>query len=62
MNRRKLEEHLRAQGCAFYHHGGRHDIWINLRTLRQTSIPRHREVKEMTARAICKALGVSPSR
>ena len=29
MNRRELEEHLRAHGCVLHHHGAKHDIWIS---------------------------------
>ena len=58
MNRRKLEQHLRNCGCILHHHGGLHDVWLNLRSQAQTSIPRHRELKRGTARGICSRLGV----
>lgn len=55
-----LERHLRDRGCSFFRHGGSHDIWIHDVTRLMTSIPRHREIKTNTARAICKKLGVEP--
>ena len=58
MNRRDLEKHLRDQGCAFHHAGGKHDVWVNIETLAQVPIPRHRELKRGTARGICRILGV----
>jgi antitoxin component HigA of HigAB toxin-antitoxin module len=45
VDRRLLEKHLRACGCIFHHHGGRHDIWINPRTLGQAPVPRHRHIE-----------------
>lgn len=58
MNRRKLERHLRAHGCEFDHHGGRHDVWRNPETGAEATIPRHRTVRKGTVRSICRQLGV----
>ena len=38
--------------------GGAHSIWLNPGTRRMASVPRHREIKESTARAICKQLEI----
>lgn len=54
-----LERHLRNQGCQLHREGGSHSIWRNLANNKITSVPRHREVKENTARAICKQLEIS---
>lgn len=54
-----LERHLRRQGCAFYREGGGHTIWINPNNRKIASVPRHREIKEFTARAICKQLEIA---
>lgn len=62
MKRRDLEAHLRKHGCFPHHHGGKHDVWVNATSLRQTSIPRHRELKLGLVAGVCKKLGVpSPS-
>lgn len=58
MKRRDLEKHLRNHGCEFYHSGREHDMWINLATLVQDAVPRHKEIKTGTARSICRQLGV----
>ncbi|MCH8822123.1 MAG: type II toxin-antitoxin system HicA family toxin [Planctomycetes bacterium] len=58
MKRRDLEKHLHEHGCELHHHGGRHDIWLNTRSLKQTSIPRHTEIKRGTIKSICEKLGV----
>jgi hypothetical protein len=58
VNRQKLERHLRSHGCFLHHHGGKHDVWVNKRTLAQAPVPRHPRLKRGTARGICKLLGI----
>lgn len=58
MKRRDLEKHLREHGCEFHEHGARHDIWLHPSKQKQASIPRHTEIKQGTAKAICRELGV----
>lgn len=53
-----LERHLRRQGCSLYREGGAHSVWINPFSRKLSSVPRHREIKEGTVRAICKQLEV----
>lgn len=62
MKRRDLEKHLRAHGCEFMRHGGGHDVWINPGAGATDAIPRKNEVKNGTARSICKTLKVPPPR
>ncbi len=56
MDRRELEQHLRAHGSEFQRHGGRHDIWINRTTRKTATVPRHSPIKRGTVRSICKKL------
>ncbi|MCE5280456.1 MAG: type II toxin-antitoxin system HicA family toxin [Planctomycetaceae bacterium] len=58
MKRRQLEKHLRDHGCVLHHHGGNHDIWINLKSLSRSPVPRHPTLKKGTAKGICRMLGV----
>ena len=58
MKRRDLERHLRDYGCEFHSSGREHDMWINLTTLVQDAVPRHKEIKLGTVRSICKQLGI----
>ena len=58
MKRRDLEKHLRKHGCELHHHGGDHDMWINMRNDEQTAVPRHAEIKFGLICAICKQLDV----
>lgn len=56
-----LERHLRQQGCVLHRQGGSHAIWRNPAKHKLTSVPRHREVKETTARAIFRQLEIKES-
>lgn len=62
MNRKKLERHLKAFGCAFLQRGGEHDIWWRPDEQRTSPIPRHKEINTFTAKSICKDLNVPPPR
>ena len=53
-----LERHLCQQGCVFLREGGDHTVWFNPQRRKITSVPRHREIKEGTVRAICKQLEI----
>lgn len=51
-----LVARLEEEGCVFVRHGGQHDIYRNVITGRAEAVPRHREVKEFTARSIIRRL------
>ena len=53
-----LERHLRREGCAFLREGGAHSVWLNPGNGKIASVPRHREIKEGTVRAVCKQLEI----
>jgi mRNA interferase HicA len=53
-----LERHLRHQGCVLYREGGGHSVGFNPTLHKIASVPRHREIKEGTVRAICKQLEI----
>jgi mRNA interferase HicA len=53
-----LERHLRLHGCVLYREGAAHSIWFNPASHKIASVPRHREIKEGTVRAICKQLEI----
>jgi hypothetical protein len=54
----ELERHLRHHACALYREGAAHSIWFNPASQKIASVPRHREIKEGTVRAICKQLEI----
>jgi mRNA interferase HicA len=53
-----LQRHLRAHGCELYREGGSHSVWWNPSNRKTASVPRHKEVKEFTAKAIFKQLEI----
>jgi len=58
MKLRDLERHLGGQGCVFFREGGAHTVWLNPANRKIASVPRHREIKEGTVRAICRQLEI----
>lgn len=61
MKRRELERHLRDHGVELLREGGKHSFWGFDRE-RSAAVPRHREIKPGTVRAICRDLGIPPPR
>ena len=58
MKRGDLLRHLRLHGCVLRREGGAHSIWLNPRTGEQETVPRHTEVSNLLARAICRGLSI----
>ncbi|MGO9464272.1 MAG: type II toxin-antitoxin system HicA family toxin [Isosphaeraceae bacterium] len=58
MSRRDLIRHLRSHGCVLAREGSDHSIWENPANGRRSAVPRHRELPNPTARAICRQLGI----
>jgi len=56
MKRRDLLARLRDEGCVLVRTVGKHDFYRNVITGASQPVPRHREIKEMTAQAIIKRL------
>ncbi|MDX1944122.1 MAG: type II toxin-antitoxin system HicA family toxin [Pirellulaceae bacterium] len=59
MKRTDLIRYLRRQGCQLSREGRSHSVWVNPANSRQTTVPRHREINEYTARAICRQLDIA---
>lgn len=58
MKRTALIRHITRHGCYLDREGGRHSIYRNPQNGRCGAIPRHREIKETVARAVCGQLGI----
>lgn len=58
MKRTDLIKHLKAHGCRLLREGKGHSIWVNPANDKQSAVPRHREIDDYTARAICRQLGI----
>jgi mRNA interferase HicA len=58
VKRRDLIRHLDAQGCELLREGAKHSVYVNRRTRKASTVPRHRELDEFLARKICRDLAV----
>lgn len=58
MKRVDLVRHLEAYGCDLLREGGSHSVFVNRRTRKASTVPRHREINEFLARKICKDLQI----
>ena len=50
--------HLTQHACVLHRQGARHEIYRNTANGNRAAVPRHREIKETTARRICDQLGI----
>jgi predicted RNA binding protein YcfA (HicA-like mRNA interferase family) len=53
-----LVRHLEQHGCVLFREGGSHSVYVNRRTRKSSSVPRHREINEFLARRICRDLEI----
>ena len=62
MKLRDLERHLRAHDAELLRQGARHSVWAigGHESERIAAVPRHREIKPGTVRAICNDLDIPP--
>ena len=60
MKRRDLLLRLKEEGCVLVRTVGAHDWYRNVITGAAQPVPRHREIKEYTARAIIQKLSTPP--
>jgi predicted RNA binding protein YcfA (HicA-like mRNA interferase family) len=58
VKRKDLIRHLEQHGCELLREGGRHSMYVNRRTQKASTVPRHRELNEFLARKICHDLEV----
>ena len=56
MKRTKLLQILNQMGVVFVRHGKKHDVYKQPMTKIETTIPRHNDIKEFTAKSIIKTL------
>ncbi|MFN2443572.1 MAG: type II toxin-antitoxin system HicA family toxin [Thermoanaerobaculia bacterium] len=58
MKRRDLVRHLESHGCELLREGSRHSVFVNRRKGKASSVPRHSEVNDFTARKVCRDLEI----
>lgn len=59
MKRRQLLNHLKKHGCGLLREGAKHSIYQNNETGAEAPVPRHTETDNITAKIICKELGIT---
>jgi hypothetical protein len=59
MKRIDLIRHLERKGCELLREGAKHSVYVNRRSGKSSSIPRHREINDWLARKICKDLEIA---
>ncbi len=59
MKRRDLIKHLEQQGCELLREGGNHSVYVNRKSQKTSTVPRHSEINTFLARKICRDLEVS---
>jgi mRNA interferase HicA len=58
MKRKALIRHLENHGCEFFREGKKHTVYVNRTTHSSSTVPRHKEIKDLLARKICRDLKV----
>jgi mRNA interferase HicA len=58
MKRKDLIKHLKKFDCELLREGGKHSVFVNRKTAKVSTIPRHREIFEHLARKICRDLEI----
>jgi predicted RNA binding protein YcfA (HicA-like mRNA interferase family) len=59
MKRLDLIRHLEYHGCRFLREGGNHTVYVNPTNKQTSTVPRHREIIDFTARKICRDLEIA---
>lgn len=60
MKKQRLVRHLVENSCVLYRQGKEHEYWRSVDGAYGSRVPRHREIKLGTARAICRDLDIPP--
>jgi mRNA interferase HicA len=58
VKRGEVIRHLEANGCQLVREGGRHSVYRNAVNGRQSTVPRHSEIKNGLVRKICRDLEI----
>jgi mRNA interferase HicA len=58
MKKSTFEKHLKNNHCRIKREGANHEVWINLRNNKISTVPRHKELKNLLCKKICKDLDI----
>ena len=56
MKKVELLQKLNRQGAVLVRHGAKHDVYVQPKTNKEATVPRHDDINEYTAKAILKKL------
>ena len=56
MKKAELLQRLMQQGAILLRHGAKHDVFLQPKTNKEATVPRHNDINEFTAKAILKKL------
>ena len=56
MKKFELLQKLNKQGAVLLRHGAKHDVYVQPKTSKEATVPRHDDINEYTAKAILKKL------
>jgi YcfA-like protein. len=60
MKRRDFEQHLALHGCVFLREGTRHTVFTNPAVGKNSTVPRHTELRTGLVVKICRDLEIPP--
>ncbi len=58
MKRVDLIRYLESHGCELLREGGSHSVYVNRKSRKTSTVPRHREINDFLARKICRDLEI----
>jgi predicted RNA binding protein YcfA (HicA-like mRNA interferase family) len=58
MKRHQLIKHIEKNGCYLYREGKKHSIYVNPKTNKSSTIPRHQEINNFLSKKICRDLDI----
>lgn len=58
MKRRDFVRHLERHGCELMREGANHSVFVNRKSRKVSTVPRHREINDSLAAKICRDLEV----
>jgi len=53
-----LIRYLESHGCELLREGGSHSVYVNRKSRKTSTVPRHREINDFLARKICRDLEI----
>jgi len=58
LKRVDLVRHIEQHRCELLREGGSHSVYVNRRSRKTSTVPRHREINDFLARKVCPDLEI----